>query len=567
MSTYTSTVAIGESRAQVGPFSRYEDRVVMGLLVLVGAVGAGVRFNDQLIGLTGDNAAYILLGRALVIGEPYNNGEYPWGYPALLAPVLAAVGPNNILEAVPWMKLLTLGLFLGSLPLMYALFRTRHAVPAAFAATLLFAVNSVTLLYANDVMSEIPFVFAGFAALLYWQLSIAPWARQREPAETPWPRLVIAGALVASTYYIRSVGLALFAGAVLVLLWYRKLRAALGLGLLLALAALPWVVFSSSVEGPTYAAKLLLRDPYRPELGQISSAGEFIWRIVSICWLYLDTVFPAMLLPDPTPEVLRSVLAPALFLLVAVGLALRLSRGVELPEIYTILFLVVISAWPWRADRFLLPVYPLLLHYLMEAVTWSAKKIRNSEFGIRNTSAQQVRDPHFAVGSQGSEIAASRSAPTSNLHSAFRIPHWALLLLLIFALPNLWLAGVAGAENLGYLTGRAQPSGHTPDWQSYFAACRWLQDNTSPQSVVLSRKSTLTTIYSSRPSVLIPLIAPDKYPDFLRQNRVDYVIEDAFEWSTQTHDYLVPALRTHPEVFELAYTTAPPETRVWKVRR
>src|SRR5438874_2602722 len=99
-----------------------QDRAMMGSLVLLGLVAAGVRFNDQLIGLTGDNAEYILLARALITGQPYTNAEYPWGYPALIAPVLAVSGAGNMLAAIPWMKLLTILLFLASLPVMYALF-------------------------------------------------------------------------------------------------------------------------------------------------------------------------------------------------------------------------------------------------------------------------------------------------------------------------------------------------------------------------------------------------------------------------------------------------------------
>src|SRR5213596_1664100 len=73
-----------------------QDRAIIGLLVLLGAVAAGARFNDQLIGLTGDNAEYIILSRALISGSPYANAEYPWGYPALLTPFLAAAGQVGI---------------------------------------------------------------------------------------------------------------------------------------------------------------------------------------------------------------------------------------------------------------------------------------------------------------------------------------------------------------------------------------------------------------------------------------------------------------------------------------
>src|SRR6476469_2355246 len=122
-------VAEGRHQALLGLSG---DGAMSALLAAIGAVGALIRFNDQLTGLTGDNATYILLARDLVTGAPYENAGYPWGYPALLSPILAATGPDNTLGAIPWMKLLTIALFAGALPLIYFLLRTRHPAWAAF---------------------------------------------------------------------------------------------------------------------------------------------------------------------------------------------------------------------------------------------------------------------------------------------------------------------------------------------------------------------------------------------------------------------------------------------------
>jgi hypothetical protein len=139
------------------------------------------------------------------------------------------------------------------------------------------------------------------------------------------------------------------------------------------------------------------------------------------------------------------------------------------------------------------------------------------------------------------------------------------LVTLLIALPNLYWAGVAGAENLRYLQGKVPASGHTPDWQRYFEACVWLKANAPPGSVIMSRKTTLTELYANRPSVQIPLVPPDDYPDFLRDNSVSYILEDSFTWSTHTTNYLRPALAARPGMVELVKTFGPPNTRIWKV--
>jgi hypothetical protein len=82
----------------------------------------------------------------------------------------------------------------------------------------------------------------------------------------------------------------------------------------------------------------------------------------------------------------------------------------------------------------------------------------------------------------------------------------------------------------------------------------------------MSRKTTLTTVYSSRPSVQIPLVPPGGYPAYIEAHKVEYILEDAFAWSTHTRNFLQPTLQERGDMFELVYTTPPPETRVWRVR-
>src|SRR5262245_3204374 len=126
------------------------DRLLLGGLLAVGGVGVATRFHDQL-GLTGDNAVYLLLARNLATGQPYDNGGFPWGYPALLLPGVVLFGPDHLIAAVPWLKLLSIGAFLAAIALFYWLFRLRHGPLLAFAAGLLWVVNDVTLVYANDL--------------------------------------------------------------------------------------------------------------------------------------------------------------------------------------------------------------------------------------------------------------------------------------------------------------------------------------------------------------------------------------------------------------------------------
>ena len=192
------------------------DKLALGALLVGGLALAASRFND-LLGLTGDNAVYLLLARNLASGLPYDNAGFPWGYPALLTPGVALFGPDHLIDAVPWLKLSTIATFLLALALFYLLFRLRHSPLLAFGAVALFAVNDVTMVYTNDLMTELPYTAAVGLALLFWFKRIQPpveqgWSVDDEQAMgLSWRDLILAGFLLTLPYYLRTIGLALLA--------------------------------------------------------------------------------------------------------------------------------------------------------------------------------------------------------------------------------------------------------------------------------------------------------------------------------------------------------------------
>src|SRR3954447_21143930 len=149
------------------------ERLPLALLVGGGLLLAALRFND-IFPLNGDNAVYLLLARNLVTGAPYTNAGFPWGYPLLLAPGVALFGPEHLLQAVPWLKALSVLGFLLAISFLYLLFRPRHSRPIAALTVGLFAVNDIALFYTNDLLTELPYLAATAGALLYWQRRIDP---------------------------------------------------------------------------------------------------------------------------------------------------------------------------------------------------------------------------------------------------------------------------------------------------------------------------------------------------------------------------------------------------------
>jgi len=517
------------------------DRLPLATLLAGGLLLALVRFNN-IFSLNGDNAIYLLLARNLATGQPYNNAGFPWGYPALLTPGVLLFGPTHLLQAIPWLKGLSVLAFLLAIGCLYALFRTRHSRLVAWATVALFAVNDVALVYTNDLMTELPYLAATAAALLYWAHSIDPAPR---PATDPSPQptdaaisrgpWLLAALLLVLPYYLRTIGLALLAAPPLILAWRRRWRAALGLGLALAALALPWIIFSATTAPDrNYTAAFWLRDPYHPELGRLSGPGELLSRVTDRVSLYSNTVLPAMVLPQPADPAApwRQAGGGLLVLLAGAGYGLRLYRRVELPEVYVAAFLVILCSWWWAGDRFLLPVFPFLLHYIAEALTTLA-------------------------------ALAGRALRTPRLVGA------AAVVLILLLLPNLVQDGQTIGQNLRYLRGDPAADGLTPEDRTYLAACDWLRQYTPEGSVLLARKSSVTEIYTGRPTELIPLIPPDQYLGWLTSHHVRYVLEDSFAWSTHTIQYLRPAMAQYPAHFRLLASLptavpADPPTRLWQ---
>ena len=238
------------------------DRLLVAGLAGFGALLAALRFNS-ILPLNGDNAVYLLLARNLATGAPYDNAGFPWGYPVLLTPGAALFGPTHLLEAIPWLKLISIAAFLLGLVLLYLLFRTRHGRVLAFLTVALFAANDITLVYTNDLMTELPYVAAVAGALLFWQRRIdPPPATDAGGPANPGRRAWIGAALLlALPYYLRTIGMALLAAAPLTLLWRRRARAVFVLALALVALALPWAVFSATTDpNRNYTAALWLRE-------------------------------------------------------------------------------------------------------------------------------------------------------------------------------------------------------------------------------------------------------------------------------------------------------------------
>jgi hypothetical protein len=354
-----------------------------GLAALAAAYVACV---DEVAGLFVDDGWYVLLGRALATGHGFTliNAPipgvlpfYPPGFPALLAGVflIAPEFPANVwlLKGVSIVALLA-----GALLVRHHFVRDRGTSPGiASCLGLLAAANPMMhFLITSAVMSEAFFLCVQMAAIVAVESYTRAGVQQRGRAVDA----VVPGLLLAATALVRSIGLTLAVAAVLaVLLRGGKQRAAL-LAAAVAVFLAPWQIYSA-LHAPTERQQAVINDaiawPY---------VEHFKWRRAGHAEFGRETVadLPDRLLDNAlrlTSSTMGSVLANPLLerlhrprgrftyasalslgcaALTLLGLVAAIRTGPTVAELYVVATIAVLLAFRFDADRYLLPLVPLL---------------------------------------------------------------------------------------------------------------------------------------------------------------------------------------------------------------
>ncbi|HZO87691.1 MAG TPA: hypothetical protein VFB38_05070 [Chthonomonadaceae bacterium] len=95
--------------------------------------------------------------------------------------------------------------------------------------------------------------------------------------------------------------------------------------------------------------------------------------------------------------------------------------------------------------------------------------------------------------------------------------------------------------------------GRTPEEGGFYAACDWLRRNAPFNAVVMGRPQYLVHLYSGHPTVQIePAEKPRAQAWYVRRGRVRYILEDAWDWA-HSHTYLDPYLREYASQWRLAW--------------
>jgi hypothetical protein len=377
-----------KSRSQSPPLTATAS---IALLVMLYLVIYPLRL-DSVIGLLVDDAWYVLLGKALASGEGYTlinaptpgiSPIVPPVFPALLAAVWLLHGefPANL-----WLfKAVSITAMAGVGIVAFLYFRRNrglsfHLALGIAGATVFYP--ALVFMATATVMAECFFTLVQLSAIAAVERCV------REDKDDRAVRLAaLSRALVALAFLTRSAGAGLIPASILYLLWMRRRRQALALAVIVAFSAGSWVVYSR-MHAPTdeqhaEQASSLIR-PYAEQFWQ-RRAGDPASGLITVrelparVWANLSEIvrhdagavalYGAFRAMEPGEivylnrvQVWCSIL---LAILIMLGFAAEARRRATLAEFVFPLSLSISVLWGWEQFRFLLPLVPFLIFYLL----------------------------------------------------------------------------------------------------------------------------------------------------------------------------------------------------------
>jgi hypothetical protein len=312
----------------------------------------------------GDDAAYMLLGRALrafsyrelyFVGEPVA-ARFPPGYPAALAVSGALFG-----ERLSVIGMLGIVLSMSGIWALYDVVRRRWNTNAGLVAAALVAVNPAVLAFVAIPASET--MYTAFALWTLWtadRLVHAAHDPARGHSTRRYVALAITLAIIAAM--TRSVGVTLVIALILHWALSRRVRAAL-----VALAAASIIVggwLAWTTLAPRREVRLsYIDDAVKPaDRNTPSLPSIFARRLAVNVPVYTTQASLALLSVPVTPRSKLDNVAWTMLLgsLLLVGWVSAWKRW-NAAALYVLGYSGLLAVWPYVLERFMVPLMPLAL--------------------------------------------------------------------------------------------------------------------------------------------------------------------------------------------------------------
>lgn len=369
---------------------------------------------DHVVGMFRDDAWYALLGKALAAGQGYSmiNSPsagivpiYPPFFPFLLSIVFRIFPdfPDNLL----FLKLVSITAMFVSSYIAFCYYKQRGVSnPVSLCLGQLVLVSpGLVFIATSSLMSECVFTLVYIGSIFIIEKAIITADKNHQLILT-----MLASILVSATILTRSIAGTLFIATCLYLLLKVNKKLLFIFVATTMLIVGSWTVYTRQ-HAPTVPQKSeansYILTPYTEQfwdkLAGASSEGKITLaelpvriglNIISTITLDIGGIVVPSFYPALNQglaeryHLFQSMLSIAVFILIVFGYYDSIKTNVTVSEIFIPLYLLIVLAWPFPPYRFLLPLYPILLLYLMSG--WKRIVMLHLKLSAPNNDHQLV---------------------------------------------------------------------------------------------------------------------------------------------------------------------------------
>lgn len=301
--------------------------------------------------LNGDMDEFIERNSFTIFESSYQIGPvaYPWGYPLALIPSLMFKGVHALTLKLPGFIF-----FAGFLACFYLLIENRLTRTESLLLVSLFAFNPVYVGFLDYILSDIPFLFSVFLALLM--------VAKLDRTQGKWMYVFLGGAIFFA-FFIRTTGVILLAGFLVyqALLFYREQNRRKSIAknsmMVVATFILLWLVSSAIFPNGQGA--------YFRQLAGFTA--ETFTKNVHDYFLLFVQFFTA------SPTLAWTYLYYALVAFFLVGAWTR-RHADQMLIIFFAFYFAVMVIWPeWQGIRFIFPLIPIFIYFAFQGMLASVR--------------------------------------------------------------------------------------------------------------------------------------------------------------------------------------------------
>jgi hypothetical protein len=499
-------------------------------------------------------------GRSLLLGNDampqYNIQPL---YPMVMATVMSVFQPAIDGGENP-LKLMQLFLYLGSILLVYFFSRSYLRTPYPAVITILYTVTPMILLSSGNISADLIYLVISLAGLITMNVALA----NKGESATPF-QLFMCSAWVVLAIYTRNIGW------VLMLAFWLCAAPKLGvkrtslmvMWMLLALS--PWYLRELYVKNvdPTFyrqtAASVEFNQPQR-EQARFPSLKEAGQNARVVLWDMTYTLLGNL----DMNQMDGGVLSRKLYLqrnlsfnlnrnvwlqyvvagIIVVGIILGFVRSSGITSFYIILYLLAVCFLPVQKERYLIPVFPLVLLNIYWGMMGFSDLMKRLSMPIVGTIAIAIVTLAFGLNFMMTDFANVRAADDRGRLTYANEP------VLMLAMGNGDQARDTIRPELRGVRGRLR-------------AYRWVTLNTPPKSVIMTQNPTAATYVLQRPTLGFPEQADSQEALLTQLFKAQYVIEETDPMAADTG--IPKLLRYHDASFQMVFQDPDANIKVWQV--